>query len=516
MKFILLVFLVITPAFSETVQDDYNFFISSLKVANELLNTNFPEPLKIAEARSHFAQLNAYSEDRIKKLITYIFQLKSKSYELIHQVDLLYRHASDSLRQSETLVSIGTIPFLEKIGIIESNSPFRQYYLDSAEKQREELRNIRTLSGRATQITVRLKTWVNRFRAVVFSVHAVATGALMYYGYTDWLDTILKNWSAGSLTALTGSTVASSLIGLRSYWPWLREKSIGTLFSSQYEQLIGALGDLIKIAPAYGYDFIRGLAIPNAEMAKTAIELAAVEALKRNDTQQSTQTLIELTVIYLEKGYLDRAEKILETLIERDAQNGNKYQVNDLATSIQSAILHKRSFENELAKFKRKFLIKRVAWTVAGITGIGAATHFVQPDAVNLMRIITMQVVGIIGFGKFFSWLWFHHPQGVLLEHFGESQQNLENAFLQVLKTSPATIDFIAGIASDNKKTHPFIRQAAYSALRDCEHPMVAEAFSKLALNNIIEKGKASETEQILGVAIAKKFECTERLTRYK
>jgi len=157
--------------------------------------------------------------------------------------------------------------------------------------------------------------------------------------------------------------------------------------------------------------------------------------------------------------------------------------------------------------------------TVVGVTGASLAVSYfrVDPPLLKALQASLLSVASAYGMGKIVSYIWLRYPKEKLREDLDGEVEALRASFSKVVRLSPEiALPFLEGIASpdNNTHTHPFIREAAFLAIFDCEHPSVTSILERIAQANIRMRGDLKFTERILRRVISRYRDCNQRIAQ--
>lgn len=362
-----------------------------------------------------------------------------------------------------------------------------------------------------------LENTSRRISIRLFAYQATTTAAIL--GHLVYQGVVPEKYCTPTgMLALCSVIVTQSITASKVAWPRWRDYLLRVLAPKQFKKVVADLREVADLNPQQGLPYLLELATIHDQPTRPSLatygsvsEQAARQAIIEAKSKESSAALVELSIRYIESGYLDVGIEVLDLVLQRQGDDDAK----KLAEQVKLAVEDKSNFEKKLSSLKRKRIFWRVLGT-AGLVGgasIGVSEYRVDPVWVATVQSTILSVASAIGMGKLVSYLWLRYPEEELRKQLDSEVEKLHESFAALVKLSPEmALPFLKGIASPDNVTHPFIREAALLAILDSNHPSVGDILEDLAQANVRVRGNLDVTERILRQAIERRRQCNRQI----
>jgi len=438
--------------------------------------------------------------------------------ELIYLLQGFFERVGTDESGAEWVDSIGLRDLFERVGLTRIPSEERTELTKRLEANNNRWDELETQLVQVMKNRGKLEATTRRVSIRLFSYQAIITATLL--GHLVYQEVIPEKYCTPTgLLALCGLVGAQSIGLSKVAWPRWRDTLLKILAPRQFARVVEAFNEVIELNPQQGIPYLLELATIHGQPPLPALsgwgsvnERAARQCLIKSKRPEAAPALIALSIRYLESGYLDAGIELLDEVLKR---LGNDPATTQLALAVKEAVNSKNQFEIKLGALKRGRLFWRVLGTIGVLGGgsLGVSYFRVDPVWLATLQSTLLSLAGAIGMGKVVSYVWLRYPTEPLRQKLGGEIEALRATFHQVTKLNPdVALPFLEGIASPDENTHPFIREAAFLAILDSDHPSVTRILERIAQANIRIRGSLSLTETILRKVIERYRNCNHRI----
>ncbi len=391
------------------------------------------------------------------------------------------------------------------IGLSPEPGAGRAYLLQRIENERQRLELYQKPVGEVFDQQNQLKLGTRKLEHAAFFatlVLAVAVGDLAFYG-AQYLD--IRAGPVGHIAASIGLGVGVMSGMFNWVWPMLQEWFSKKFLRTKYADLVAAQIELLRSDPKTAIPQITAMAVPSGDVV-TAQEDAALDALFEFDSAETTEALFGLGVNNLERGFVDRANKIFRRILER----GPTTELGKLAKAVQDSIHSKKAFDKDLGKLKRKWIGRNVFRISIAIALSIVGFYLIEPDAITITRALIVQGIGFAGARALFERFWPRYPRAKLEEELAEARTRLKSSMTLLLETSVAqppgrgldmrkiSVDVLMGLAKSKEagESGELLRQAAREVLHQFDDDLALH-FLALGAHEQILSGAIQSREPV-------------------
>lgn len=454
-------------------------------------------------------RLRVLSEDpqEARALVSYLFgEGKNSAHLFVVAYKSIQMKTAVETRYYDLLQEIGFTQLNDALGFTNRPGPAREFFLSCVQREFRKIDLNREPVQAILDSEGRLRSggqWLKSASFTAMMMAGLGVGALAYNGL-NYLG--LRGLPVERVAGAIGAGIVSTVYGFQWLWPKVERPLAAFFLGKRYAKLFDACLQLMFLDVETAMPTLISMATQHGDSVLPQ-EAAALDAIISYQHPVTTDALVKLAEVHIEKGLMKRSAKILDEIIRR----GPESEVGQFAVEIKSALEAKRQFEKELARLKRKYIGRNVFWSAVATLGGILGLELIEPNMINLTRAFVLQGIGLAGARMFFTKLWRRYPEEELRQKMAEQTVKLTKAFEQLLafaqKKRPAgptekfdvpriSVEVLVALARNELPGHAgeLLRQAAREALHQFDDD-VAMSFLILEGHSAILRQAISKQE---------------------